>query len=131
MTAHSDDFHAALQVLVGTGAVKQRLVDAYRRHLASLRETDLPDAIRDRFARLRTAMHEAPAAGGMTAPEASARKMSEKDAAEHAEAILEMFSVLSALDDSESAPRLRIVGSGDDDTLTDDLFEVPAFLSRA
>ena len=131
MTAHSDDFHAALQVLVGTGAVKQRLVDAYRRHLASLREQDLPDAVRDRFARLQTAMHEAPAAGGMTAPEASARKMSEKDAAEHAAAILEMFTVLSALNDSENAPRLRIVANGDDDTLTDDLFEVPAFLSRA
>ncbi len=93
-------------------------------------EQDLPDAVRDRFARLRTAMHEAPAAGGMTAPEASARKMSEKDAAEHAAAILEMFTVLSALNDSESAPRLRIVAN-DDDTLTDDLFEVPAFLSRA
>ena len=131
MTSHSDDFHAALQVLVGTGAVKQRLVDAYRRHLASLREQDLPDAIRDRFAMLRSAMHEAPAAGGMTAPEASARKMSEKDAAEHATAILEMFAVMSALNDSESAPRLLIVANGDDDTLTDDLFEVPAFLSRA
>ncbi len=130
MTAHSDDFHAALQVLVGTGAVKQRLVDAYRRHLALLREQDLPDAVHDRFARLRSAMHEAPAAGGMTAPEASARKMSEKDAAEHAAAILEMFAVLSALNDSESAPRLRIV-TNDDDTLTNDLFEVPAFLSRA
>jgi hypothetical protein len=130
MTAHSDDFHAALQVLVGTGAVKQRLVDAYRRHLASLREQDLPEAIRDRFVTLRTSMHEAPAAGGMSAPEASARKMSEKDAAGHAAAILEMFMVLSALNDSESAPRLRIVGN-DDDTATDDLFEVPAFLSRA
>ena len=131
MTAHSDDFHAALQVLVGTGAVKQRLVDAYRRYLASLQEQDLPEAVRDRFARLRTAMHEAPAAGGMTAAEASARKMSEKDAAEHTAAILEMFAVLSALDESESAPRLRIVANGDDDALTDDLFEVPAFLSRA
>jgi hypothetical protein len=130
MTAHSDDFHAALQVLVGTGAVKQRLVDAYRRHLASLREQDLPDAVRERFATLRTAMHEAPAAGGMTAPEASARKMSDKDAAEHATAILEMFAVLSALNDSDSAPRLRIVANIDD-TLTEDLFEVPAFLSRA
>jgi hypothetical protein len=87
MTAHSDDFHAALQVLVGTGAVKQRLVDAYRRHLASLHEQDLPEAVRDRFIQLRKAMHEAAAAGGMTAPEASARKMSEKDAAEHATAI--------------------------------------------
>ena len=130
MTAHSDDFHAALQVLVGTGAVKQRLVDAYRRHLASLHEQDRPEAVRDRFIRLRTAMHEAAAAGGMTAHEASARKMSEKDAAEHATAILEMFTVLSALNDSESAPRLRIVASIDD-TLTEDLFEVPAFLSRA
>jgi len=129
MTAHSDDFHAALLVLVGTGAVKQRLVDAYRRHLASLREEDLPEAVRDRFATLRTSMHEAPAAGGMTAPEASARKMSEKDAADHTAAILEMFTVLSALDESASAPRLRIVAN--DDTLTDDLFEVPAFLSRA
>lgn len=130
MTAHSDDFHAALQVLVGTGPVKQRLGDAYRRHLALLREQDLPDAVRELFTTLRTAMHEAPAAGGMTAPEASARKMSEKDAAEHAAAILEMFTILSALDESESAPRLRIVASIDD-TLTEDLFEVPAFLSRA
>ena len=131
MTAHSDDFHAALQVLVGTGPVKQRLGDAYRRHLALLREQDLPDGVRELFTTLRTAMHEAPAAGGMTAPEASARKMSEKDAAEHAAAILEMFTILSALDESESAPRLRIVANGDDDTLTHDLFEVPAFLSRA
>jgi hypothetical protein len=131
MTAHWDDFHAALQVLVGTGPVKQRLVDAYRRHLASLREQELPDAVRDRFVALRAAMHEAPATGGMTAPEASVRKMSEKDAAEHAAALLEMFTVLSAWNESEGAPRLRIVASGDDDTQTDDLFEVPAFLSRA
>jgi len=56
--------------------------------------------------------------------------MSERDAAQHAAAILEMFTILSALDESESAPRLRIVAN-DDDTLTHDLFEVPAFLSRA
>ena len=66
----------------------------------------------------------------MTAPEASVRKMSDKDAAAHAAAILEMFTVLSALNESESSPRLRIVASGED-ALTDDLFEVPAFLSRA
>ena len=32
---------------------------------------------------------------------------------------------------AKAAPRLRIVASGDDDARTDDLFEVPAFLSRA
>lgn len=130
MAAQWEDFHAALQVLVGTGTVKQRLVDAYRHHLAALREHDLPEAVRDQFVALRAVMHEAPATGGMTAPEASVRKMSDKDAAAHASAILEMFSALSALNESESAPRLRIVASGDD-ALTDDLFEVPAFLSRA
>jgi len=131
MAAHWDDFHAAMLVLVGTGPVKQRLVDAYRHHLATLREHDLPDAVGNQFVTLRAAMHEAPATGGMTAPEASVRKMSEKDAAGHAAAILEMFTVLSALNESESAPRLRIVANGDVDALTDDLFEVPAFLSRA
>jgi hypothetical protein len=40
-----------------------------------------------------------------------------------------MFVVLSA--ENESAPRLRIVTSENADTFTDDLFEVPAFLSRA
>lgn len=130
MTAHWDDFHAALQVLVGTGTVKQRLVDAYRHHLSQLREQDLPDAVRGSFDALYAAMHEAPAAGGMTAAEASVRKMSEKDAGRHAAAILEMFTALSALADSDTVPRLRIVAS-DDDTLTHDLFEVPAFLSRA
>ena len=131
MSAHWDDFHAALRVLVGTGPVKQRLVDAYRHHLASLREHDLPDAVRDSFVALRAAMHEAPATGGLTAPEASVRKMSEKDAAEHAARLLEMFTVLSALSENETSPRLRIVASGDDETRTDDLLEVPAFLSRA
>lgn len=130
MSAHWDEFQAALQVLVGAGPVKQRLVDAYRHHLATLREQDLPDAIRDRFVALRAAMHEAPATGGLTAPEASVRKMSEKDAAQHASVLLEMFTVLSALNESESAPRLRIVAN-DADTRTEDLFEVPAFLSRA
>jgi hypothetical protein len=130
MAAHWDDFQAALLVLVGTGPVKQRLVDAYRHHLGSLHEHDLPDAVRDRFGALQKAMHEAPATGGLTAPEASVRKMSEKDAAAHAASLLEMFTVLSALNESEGTPRLRLVAN-DADTLTDDLFEVPAFLSRA
>ena len=99
--------------------------------LPSLREHELPDPVRDRFVALRTAMHEAPATGGLTAPEASVRKMSEKDAAAHAAGLLEMFTLMSALSESEGAPRLRIVASGDDDARTDDLFEVPAFLSRA
>jgi hypothetical protein len=129
MAAVWEEFQAAVQALVGSGQVKQRLLDAYRNHLAGLRDQDLPVALHDRFASLKAAMHEARPTGGLTAPETSVRKMSERDAADHAAAILDMFVLLSA--ENESAPRLRIVSSATDDAVTDDLFEVPAFLSRA
>jgi hypothetical protein len=128
MAALLDDFHAAMRVLVGSGPVKQRLIDAYG-HLATLREQDLPEALHDRFVALKSAMHEARPTGGLTAAEVSVRKMSERDAAGHAAAIFEMFVVLSEQD--ERAPRLRIVSNDNADGVTDDLFEVPAFLSRA
>jgi hypothetical protein len=129
MAALWDEFHAAMQVLVGAGPVKQRLIDAYSRHLLHVHEQDMPDALSGRFTTLRAAMHEAGPTCGLSAAEASVRKMSERDAAAHATSIFEMFVVLSA--ENESAPRLRIVTSENADTFTDDLFEVPAFLSRA
>jgi hypothetical protein len=129
MAALWDEFHAAMQVLVGAGPVKQRLIDAYSRHLLHVSGQDLPDALSGRFAALQSAMHEARPTCGLTAAEVSVRKMSERDAAAHANAIFDMFVVLSA--ENESAPRLRIVTSENADTFTDDLFEVPAFLSRA
>lgn len=129
MAALWDEFNAAMQVLVGAGPVKQRLIDAYSRHLAHLRAQDLPDALTGRFASLQSAMHETRPTCGLTSPEASVRKMSERDAAGQATAIFEMFVMLSA--ENESAPRLRIVTSETAEALTDDLFEVPAFLSRA
>jgi hypothetical protein len=128
MTALWDVFHRAVLVLVGAGPVKQRLSDAYRDHLASVREHDVPEPLRAPITALRAAMHAAPATGGMAAPEVSVRKMSEKDAATHAAAIVDMFALLSALAEHEagSAPRLRVVG-GEDHVAE----EVPAFLSRA
>jgi hypothetical protein len=124
-----DDFHAAMQILVGAGPVKQRLVDAYSRHLSHVHVQDLPDTLASRFASLQAAMHESRPTCGLTSPEASVRKMSERDAGAQATAIYEMFVLLSA--ENESAPRLRIVTNDNVDALTDDLFEVPAFLSRA
>jgi hypothetical protein len=129
MAAHWNEFRGATLLLVGTGQVKPRLIEAYRRYLAPLREVDLPEPIREPFSRLRAAMHETQAAGGMSSAEASVRKMSEKDAAGHAAGIFEMFASLAALGESESAPRLRIVGGEDQES--PDLHDVPAFLSRA
>jgi hypothetical protein len=126
MAALWDVLHQAVRVLVGTGPVKQRLIEAWRDHLATVREQDAPEPLRASLLALRAAMHAAPATGGMTAPEASVRKMSELDAAAHATSILEMFAVLSVTTEQDVAPRLRIVG-GEDHVAED----VPAFLSRA
>ena len=116
-------FRGAVSMLVGPGPVKQRLIEAYRQHLASLRENEVPESIAAEFASLNSVLHGAHAAGGLSAPEVAVRKMSEKDAAGHAASILEMFVTLADLREREPATRrLRVVG--DDD-------EVPAFLSRA
>jgi hypothetical protein len=129
MAALWDEFDGAVRILVGAGPVKQRLIDAYRSHLASLHDKDVPEALRSRLVAVRAAMHAAHATGGMTAPEVSVRKMSEKEAAEHAVRILEMYAQLCAMNEADAAlaPRLRVVG-GDDHALPD---ELPAFLSRA
>lgn len=122
-------FHGATRVLVGAGPIKQRLIDAYRGHLAALREADLPEEIQADFAGLNASLHSAHATGGLSAPEVAVRKMSEKDAADHATSILEMYVTLAALHEREAAqaPRLRVVGER---LLLDDE-DLPAFLSRA
>jgi hypothetical protein len=124
-----DVFDGAVRVLVGCGPVKQRLIDAWRDHLAPLHDKDLPEALRADLGALRAAMHASAAAGGMGAAEVSVRKMSEKEAAEHAVRIFEMhLRLVSNEADSGNAPRLRIVG---DTQQTDAFEELPAFLSRA
>ena len=127
MAALWDVFDGAVRVLVGAGPVKQRLSDAWRDHLAALHEKDLPEALRARLSAVRTAMHTAHAAGGMSAPEVSVRKMSDKDAVEHAVRILEIYAQLCSMTELETPPRLRVVG-GEGHGHTGDL---PAFLSRA
>jgi hypothetical protein len=129
MTALWNALDGAMRILVGAGPVKQRLIEAWRQHLATLQEKDMPDAMRSRLATLRTAMNAARATGGMSAPEASVRKMSDVDAAGHAERVLEMYAQFCATYefDAAAAPRLRVVG-GEHRDLDD---ELPAFLSRA
>lgn len=130
MAEASDVFHSAVLILTGAGGVKQRLIDAWRGHLAAVREQDVPEALRAPLEELRRAMHAAPAAGGMSAAEVSVRKMSEAEAASHAAIVVEMFAELcsTAGSDAGTGPRLRIVGSVDEDAEEHDL---PAFLSRA
>ena len=126
MIENLEHFRQAALLLVGSGAVKQRLTEAYRSHLLPVRPEVLPAPIDAEFATLMAAFSSAPAAGGLAAAEASVRKMSDQDAARLAQSVLGMLLRLSAtavgIEEATAPPRLRVVGDED---------EVPAFLSRA
>ena len=126
MTDNLDHFRRAAQALVGPGPVKQRLCEAYVKHLQLVDDQTLPKSVQVGYAELSQAMHMAAAAGGLSAVEATVRKMSEQDAGGLAARVLEMLIAVSRDEAREPAaqpPRqFRLVV--DDD-------EVPAFLNRA
>src|SRR5512141_1598757 len=128
MSGNWDHIRSAVLVLVGPGAVKQRLITAYLEHLRVVDESALPDEVCVEFAALQSAFNCTKPAGGLSAAEAAVRKMSEQDAALHAGRIVAMFAALAASERAASEisalPRLRVVGDDDDDDL-------PTFLSRA
>jgi hypothetical protein len=125
MTQNLEHFRCATLTLVGPGPVKQRLCDAYMKHLRMVDAEGLPKAVQPAYADLAQAMRSAQAAGGLGAVEATVRKMSEQDAGLLAARVLEMFVVLSRDDTREPAAQpqrqFRLVGEDD----------IPAFLNRA
>jgi hypothetical protein len=125
MTQDWERFRCATLTLVGPGPVKQRLCDAYMKHLRIVDAETLPRSIQPGFTALSQAMRSAQAAGGLGAVEATVRKMSEQDAGLLAARVLEMFVVLSREDSREPAaqPQRQFRLVGDDD--------IPAFLNRA
>lgn len=133
MAAVWNMFDGAVRVLVGVGPIKQRLIEAWRDHLATLQEKDVPEALRPRLATLRHAMNMSRPTGGLSVAEVSVRKMSEKEAADHAVRILEIYGQLDASDaDTSTSPKLRVVAqSPEREDFDDGLDDLPAFLSRA
>lgn len=125
MTENWENFRGAVRVLVGPGAVKQRLASAYLDHLRGIDGDDLPGDVQVTFLELQSALACVRPAGGMHAAEAAIRKMSEQEAGAHAERVLAMLLAIVSDGDvaaqAAASPRLRVVG--DDD--------LPAFLSRA
>lgn len=97
MTNPVDRFYAAVSVLAGDGHVKQRLTDAYTRHLAGMHGSDLPVPLQESFAELRRRMHGVAPLNGEGPIRASVRKMSGPDAAECAVAVLDLYRDLLRL----------------------------------
>lgn len=95
-----DCLHFATLELVRSTPIKQRLVEAYRRHLAALPEDQLPKEAREAFARLRRVLGEVQPRRGEDAVTASVRKMSIQDADDCASCIVEIFGAVCRFNQS-------------------------------
>lgn len=109
-----DSFLSAAQELCSAGSVKQRLIDAYARHLANLSSDDIPRELREDFAALGGSLCALRPMRGETSLQATVRKMSDRQAAIHAAQIISLFGALARLQTSARQPMLRAVNSGDD-----------------
>jgi hypothetical protein len=123
MQTNFERFRDASLLLVGGGPLKQRLAQAFHRHLINLTVEDLPRDLRDPYAQLAAAFHSAHRTGSLDAVTSSVLKMSEAEACGHAQAIVRMFSSLhEGQPASRPATLLRAVPDDQD---------IPAFLNRA
>jgi len=81
--------------LVRSSPIKQRLICAYRRHLATLAEEQLPTEARDQFRRVLRCLRGVQPLRGEDTVAASVRKMSTQDADDCAALIVEIFGVMT------------------------------------
>jgi hypothetical protein len=90
-----DSFHSATLELVRSTPIKQRLICAYRRHLATLPEDQLPGDVRESFRQVMRCLRGVQPLRGEDAVAASVRKMSNQEADECAAQIVEIFGSMS------------------------------------
>jgi hypothetical protein len=80
--------------LVRSTPIKQRLISAYRRHLAVLPEDQLPSEVRETFGHVMRVLRGVQPLPGEDAVAASVRKMSNQEADECASLIVEIFGLM-------------------------------------
>ena len=105
MGTNWEHFCEAVVVLAGPGSVKQRLTDAYARHLANVEADELPRDVRTSFAAFVEALKTSPRAGGLSSAAASILKMSEAEAGRHAGEVVRMFAGLKEQPHLQAAAR--------------------------
>src|SRR5277367_2824710 len=97
-------FHFATLELVRSSPIKQRLVCAYRRHLASLPEDELPGEVRESFGQVLRCLRGVQPLPGEDAVAASVRKMSNQEADDCAALIVEIFGLICRINVQTSRP---------------------------
>src|ERR1700722_10751748 len=88
---------AAALSLTGPGPIKERLFDAYCRHLEDIRESDLPSQWGPEFAKMIQALHRASALPGDDIVKASVRKLSNEEACRYAELVVRLYGMFAGM----------------------------------
>ena len=88
-----ESLHDAILELVQSAPIKQRLIYAYRRHLASLAVDQLPGEARESFQLVLAALEGVAPMRGEDAVTASVRKMSNQEADECSARIVDIYGV--------------------------------------
>jgi hypothetical protein len=122
-----ENFHSATLELVRSTPIKQRLVCAYRRHLASLPEDQLPGDVRESFGQVMRTLRGVQPLRGEDAVAASVRKMSNQEADECAALIVEIFGLMCRAHVHATRPN-AVVQLRSVDCVSDE-FEVPALIA--
>src|ERR1700684_2650084 len=93
-------FHFATLELVRSTPIKQRLICAYRRYLASLPTDEVPTEARESYAQVLRSLCGVAPLRGEDAVAASVRKMSNQEADDCAAQIVEIFGLMCKTDHS-------------------------------
>ena len=120
-----DNLHSATLELVRSSPIKQRLICAYRRHLAPIAEDQLPSEVRGPFSRVMRILAGVQPQRGEDAVVASVRKMSNQEADDCAALIVEIFGLLCRADSSVQRPAGAVVQLRSVECTTTE-FEAPA-----
>jgi hypothetical protein len=130
-----ESLHFATLELVRSTPIKQRLVCAYRRHLATIPEDQLPGEVRESFGKLMGSLCGVQPLRGEDAVAASVRKMSNQEADDCAARIVEIFGItcrvlLNAA--RASAAVVQLHGADRDPSGEREVsdFEVPALIAN-
>jgi hypothetical protein len=121
-------FHFATLELVRSTPIKQRLVSAYRRHLAGLQEHEIPSEARESYGQMIRSLCGVQPLRGEDAVTASVRKMSNQEADECAAQIVEIFGLMCRTQHSASRPNGVVQLHSVERTA--DEFPAPALLAR-
>jgi len=121
-------FHSAALELVRSTPIKQRLVAAYRRHLALLPEDQLPSEARESFNQVLRCLRGVQPLPGEDAVAASVRKMSNQEADECAGLIVEIFGVMCRTNAAPSRSTTVVQLHSVDCAPTD--YEAPALVAN-